>query len=65
MGARVRLGRFLRVEDDLDDAGAVTDIHEHEAAVVTTAMHPAGHAHALADAVGEDLAAPAVAILVR
>ena len=42
---RVRLGRRLRMEDELDDAGAVAQVDEDQAAVVAAAVDPAGHAH--------------------
>ena len=62
LGERVRLRRFLRVEDDLQDARAVAQVDEHQAAVVAAAVHPAGHAHVLADARGVQLAGPCVAV---
>ena len=49
--ARVRLGRGLRVEHDLHEAGAVAQVDEHEAAVVAAPVDPAGDSHLLADAV--------------
>ena len=52
MRGAVRLGRRLRVEDDLHQAGAVAQVDEDEAAVVAAAVHPARDAHLVADAVG-------------
>ncbi len=40
-GDRVRLGRGRRVDRDLDDAGAVAQVDEDQAAVVAHAVHPA------------------------
>ena len=44
--ARVRLGRRLRVEDELEQPGAVAQVDEDQAAVVAAAVDPAGHARA-------------------
>ena len=62
LGQRVRVGRRLGVEDELDDAGAVAQVDEDQPAVVAPAVDPAGHAHALADAGGVELAGPGVAV---
>ena len=43
---RMRLRRVLGVEDELEDARAVAQVDEHEAAVVAAAVDPAGHADA-------------------
>ena len=53
------------MEDELEDARAVAQVDEHEPAVVAPAVHPAGHAHAVADARGVELARPGVAVGVR
>ena len=45
---RVRLGRGLGVEDELQQAGAVAQVDEDQAAVVAAAVHPAGHADLVA-----------------
>ena len=42
MRGRVRLGGRLRVEDELDEAGAVAQVDEDQPAVVAAAVHPAG-----------------------
>ena len=55
---RIRSVRRVRVDDDLHDAGGVADVEEHDAAVVTTARHPAAHADLLADVLGAQVAAP-------
>ena len=65
MRGGVGLGRLLRVENDLDEPGAVAQVDEHEAAVVAAAMHPAGDPHDLADRVRANVAAPGVPVLVR
>ena len=65
VGERVRLGRGLGVEDELDDAGAVAEVDEDEAAVVAAAMDPAGHAHVLADTSCVELTGPGVTVRVR
>ena len=59
MRALVRLGRGLRVEHDLHEAGAIAQVDEHQAAVVAAAVHPARHADLVFHAGGRDLAAPA------
>jgi hypothetical protein len=61
---RMRLGRRLRVEDELDDARAVAEVDEDEAAVVAPAVHPAGDADPLAYPAGVQLAAPGIAVRV-
>ncbi len=55
---RVRSVRRVGVDDDLHDPGGVADVEEHDAAVVTTARHPAAHADLLADVLGAQVAAP-------
>ena len=45
-GWRVPSRRALGVEDELDDPGAVAQVDEDQAAVVTAAMDPAGDASA-------------------
>src|SRR5204862_3832851 len=52
-------------EDQLHEPGAVTQVDEDESAVVAAAVHPARHPHAGVDPVGQHLAAPGVAIVVR
>ena len=44
--------RPRRVEHQLQEPGAVAQVDEDHAAVVAAAVHPAGHADALADGVG-------------
>ena len=39
----------VRVEDELDEAGAVAQVQEDETAVVAAAVHPAGERDGLAD----------------
>ena len=62
LGERVRLGGRLGVEDELDDARAVAQVDEDQAAVVAAAVDPAGDADGLADARGVELAGPGVAV---
>ena len=62
LGELVRLRRVLGVEDELQDAGAVAQVDEHQAAVVAAAVDPAGHADGVADARGVELAGPRVAV---
>ena len=52
------------VEDELDDAGAVAQVDEDQAAVVAAAMDPAGDPRLGVDPVAEHLAAPGVAVAV-
>src|SRR5262249_6168125 len=54
-----------RVEDELDDAGAIAQVDEDEAAVVAAAVYPAGDPRFAVDQVAEHLPAPGVAVLVR
>ncbi len=65
VGALVRLGRVLGMEDELKDARAVAHVDEDQPAVVAPAVHPAGHARLGVGAVGRQLAAPDVAVFVR
>ena len=44
---------------------AVTEVDEHQAAVVAAAVNPARDAHALADAPAQHVPAPRVAVRVR
>ena len=60
-----RVARVLRMEDELDEPGAVAQVDEHEAAVVAAAVDPAGQPGVGVDPVAEHLAAPGVAVLVR
>ena len=53
------------MEDELDDAGAVAQVDEDQAAVVAAAVDPAGDPGLGVDPVGEHLAAPGVAVAVR
>ena len=57
--------RGVRVEDELDEPGAVAQVDEDQAAVVAAAVHPAGDAGLGVDPVAEHLAAPGVAVGVR
>ena len=50
LGERERLRRRLGVEDELQDAAAVAQVDEDQAAVVAAAVHPARDAHLVADA---------------
>ena len=65
VGALVRLGRVLGMEDELKDARAVAHVDEDQPAVVAPAVHPAGHPRLGVGAVGGQLAAPDVAVFVR
>ena len=65
MSALVRLGRVLGVEHELHDPGAVAQVDEDQPAVVAPAVDPAGHARRGVGAVGGQLAAPCVAVVVR
>ena len=56
--------RVLGVEDELEDARAVAQVDEDQAAVVAAAVDPARHADALAGARGVELARPGVAVRV-
>ncbi len=56
---------LVGVEDELDDAGAVAQVDEDQAAVVAAAVNPAGDADLGADPVGQHLAAPRVAVSIR
>ena len=47
LGERERRAARLRVEDELDEAGAVAQVDEDQAAVVAAAVHPAGDARDL------------------
>ena len=55
----------VRMEDELDEPGAVAQVDEHEAAVVAAAVDPAGEPGVGVDPVAEHLAAPGVAVGVR
>ena len=59
-----RLARLVGVEDELDEPGAVAQVDEDEPAVVAAAVDPAGDPDLGADAVGQHLAAPGVAVVV-
>ena len=59
-GRRVRLGRLLGPEDELEQPGAVAQVDEDQPAVVAAAVHPAGDAHLLAHVVRAQLAGPVV-----
>ena len=48
-GALVRRRAVLGAEHDLDEAGAVAQIDEHDAAVIAPRVHPAHHRHLAAD----------------
>ena len=62
VGALVGLRRVLGVEHELQQAGAVAEVDEDQPAVVAPAVHPAGHAHLVAGAVGAQLAGPGLAV---
>jgi hypothetical protein len=64
LGQRVRIRGGLGMEDELQEPGAVAQVDEDQAAVVTTAVHPAGHAHGRVDVARAQLAAPGVAVRV-
>ena len=64
VGALVRLGCGVRVEDELHDARAVAQIDEDQPAVVAPAMHPAGHPGLGVRPLGGQLAAPGIAVAV-
>ena len=53
------------MEDELDDAGAVAQVDEDQAAVVAAAVDPAGDPHLGVDPLRQHLAAPGVAVAVR
>ena len=61
----VRLRRSLRVEHELDDARAVPQVDEDQAAVIATAVHPAGDPGLCPRPLGGQLTAPRVAVVVR
>ena len=65
MGELERLTGGVGVEDELDEAGAVAQVDEDQAAVVAAAVDPAGDPHLGVDPVGEHLAAPGVAVGIR
>ena len=56
------LAGAVGVEDELDDAGAVAQVDEDQAAVVAAAVDPAGDPRLGVDPVAEHLAAPGVAV---
>src|SRR4051794_34531899 len=58
------LTKLVRVEYELHESRPVAQVDEDEAAVVAAAMDPAGDAHLGIDPVGQDLAAPGVAVFV-
>src|SRR5947209_20304033 len=64
MGKLVRARRSVRVKDELDDARAVAQVDEDQAAVVTAAMHPACHPRVRAGPFGGQLLTPGVAEVV-
>ena len=49
VGLGVGLRRLLRVHDDLDDAAAVAEVEEDQAAVVAAAVDPPGERHPPSD----------------
>src|SRR5699024_3839817 len=49
-------GFIIRVDDNLRQAGAITEINEDDATMVASAMYPAGQADGLIDVFGIDLA---------
>ena len=55
------LGRALRVDDELHDAGVVAQVDEDQPAVVAAAPDPAGDRNRTADVVGAEVAAIEVA----
>src|SRR5437764_5077618 len=61
----VRLGGRVRVEHELHDPRAVTQVDEDQPAVVAPAVYPARHPGLGAGALARHLAAPRVAVLVR
>src|SRR4029079_7990002 len=61
MPGRRSFGRALRVEHELADAGPVTEVVEHEPAMVSSRIGPAGEGQSLADVVGPHLAAHEIA----
>ena len=56
-----RSGRALRVDHELDLAGVVTEVDEHEPAMIAARVGPAGDGHAATRVVGAQLAAHHVA----
>ena len=64
-GQRVRLGRRLGVEDELEHAAAVAQVDEDQAAEVAAARDPARDPDGLARPLGVELARPGVAVGVR
>jgi hypothetical protein len=60
MSDRMRLGRGLGMEDELDDARPIAQVDEDQAAVVTTAVNPAGDASGRAGAGAGQLGGPGV-----
>src|SRR5207249_584456 len=56
-----RLGRALRVDDELADSAAVAEVDEHEAAVVASARDPAREREPFADMLRPRLAAQHIA----
>ncbi len=64
-GQRVGLGRGLRMEDELQDAGAVAQVDEDQPAEVAAARHPARDADGLPRPLRVQLAGPRVAVAVR
>src|SRR6476469_5368549 len=55
----------LRVEDQLQQAAAVAQVDEDQAAVVAAAVNPAGNSQLLADVVLAHIAGPDRAVTVR
>src|SRR5689334_20933023 len=56
---------MLGMEDQLDETAAVAQVDEDQAAVIATAVNPAGDAQLLTDVVLADLAAPDRPVAVR
>ena len=52
-------GEFLRIEDDLHQAGTVAQVDKDDAAVIAPAVHPALEHNLLADLAGGHIAAVA------
>ena len=64
LGGGEQLGAVLRMKDELDDPGAVAQVDEDQAAVVTAVVDPARDARLGAGACGVEVAGPAVAVRV-
>ena len=63
-GGLVCLWRDIRMEHELHESLAVTQVNEDQPAVVTPAVHPAGHARLGPCAVSRELPAPGIPVVV-